>query len=649
MRRAAIALRSPYYCGTRAGPLLPSGRNRGTRQQRSRDRAGRTCATWSSASTACGTSPPVLTKASATAGAGSDGNIAASCTIGCGAYGGALRTGRGPGRPRCAGGSASWRVTSAGAVGPVAPVTCVGTGRPDGSSKQPCAGGAPLAPPIECHARCPRRPHLCRCRRCRRSRGCVGCHCRRRLLRQQKAAMPHAMRARRHGRAWPARVQYKSAARGRSGHACALPCERIYAMRWICAFSVRCLRRKARGHADATLCRIGVPACPPPRARTYGGQHLAPSHPCEHARNLHELQLSLSRIVAARSRRGAGARLLQLGREPVTCACEALAMAVSHLSTGYRTTIPSAHCGTRASLTPHQPLASRRSHTREVPKHAPHSRKMHECERRTYRRSPHNSRFPQNARVRAVRIPWRSSACSVVLPWSAAASATAPSASMPLSAPRTTPCALPARAHAARTTNTSRSCLPAGALGRCPRSGPPFPPNARVRAVHILRSSSVCSVVLPWSAAASATAPSASSLLPAPRTTPCTLPARAHAAQPTTTSRSRLPARALARSPGAARAFPQNARVRAVQIPPRSSVCSVVLPWSAAASATAPSAWKLFPAPRTTPCSLPALARAAPTTTHHPLAPHLRPRHLEVPGSGPPFPQNARVRAVRIP
>jgi hypothetical protein len=63
---------------------------------------------------------------------------------------------------------------------------------------------------------------------------------------------------------------------------------------------------------------IGVPASR--RARTYGGRHLALSHPCEHARDLREQQLSLSRIVAARSLRGAGARLLQLGREPVTCA-----------------------------------------------------------------------------------------------------------------------------------------------------------------------------------------------------------------------------------------------------------------------------------------------------------------------------------------
>jgi hypothetical protein len=61
--------------------------------------------------------------------------------------------------------------------------------------------------------------------------------------------------------------------------------------------------------------------------------------------------------------------------------------------------------------------------------------------------------------------------------------------------------------------------------------------------------------------------------------------------------------------------FPQNARVRAVHIPPRTSVCSVVLPWSAAASAAAPSAWMSLPAPRTTPCPLPALAHAAPSTT----------------------------------
>jgi hypothetical protein len=54
-------------------------------------------------------------------------------------------------------------------------------------------GGAQLGPPIECHARCRRRPHLRRRRRCWRSRGGVGCRCRRRLQREQKAAMPHAM------------------------------------------------------------------------------------------------------------------------------------------------------------------------------------------------------------------------------------------------------------------------------------------------------------------------------------------------------------------------------------------------------------------------------------------------------------------------
>ncbi len=98
------------------------------RQQRSRDRVRRTCAAWSSASTARGTSPHALPSASAMADAGSDGNIAASCAIACGAYGDACdaRGGR-----AAAGGSASWRVTSAGAVGPVAPVAC------DRSSKQP--------------------------------------------------------------------------------------------------------------------------------------------------------------------------------------------------------------------------------------------------------------------------------------------------------------------------------------------------------------------------------------------------------------------------------------------------------------------------------------------------------------------------------
>ncbi len=66
---------------------------------------------------------------------------------------------------------------------------------------------------------------------------------------------------------------------------------------------------------------------------------------------------------------------------------------------------PRYHRHTRASLTPHQPLASRRSYSRKVPKHAPHSHKcthasdahtevphttadshkMHACERSTYR------------------------------------------------------------------------------------------------------------------------------------------------------------------------------------------------------------------------------------------------------------------------
>jgi hypothetical protein len=57
-----------------------------------------------------------------------------------------MRTGRGPGgRPRC-----RRRVTSEGALGPVAPVACVGTERQGGSTKQQSMGGAQLGPLIDC-------------------------------------------------------------------------------------------------------------------------------------------------------------------------------------------------------------------------------------------------------------------------------------------------------------------------------------------------------------------------------------------------------------------------------------------------------------------------------------------------------------------
>ena len=61
--------------------------------------------------------------------------------------------------------------------------------------------------------------------------------------------------------------------------------------------------------------------------------------------------------------------------------------------------------------------------------------------------------------LRPINAQERSSVCSVVLPWSAAASSAAPSASMPLSAQTPRCCALPALARAAPTTTNSRSRL----------------------------------------------------------------------------------------------------------------------------------------------------------------------------------------------
>jgi hypothetical protein len=143
---------------------------------------------------------------------------------------------------------------------------------------------------------------------------------------------------------------------GRMRDACCR--KRIYSMRsprMICTLSVQCLRRM----------RAGVQASPTPRAWTCGGRHLALAQPCEHARDLHESPLSRCRIVAARSRRGPGARPLQVGREPVNCARKNRDVPLNlTLCVGYQTALRNYH--TRA-LNPHtaprrpQPQAARAS------------------------------------------------------------------------------------------------------------------------------------------------------------------------------------------------------------------------------------------------------------------------------------------------
>jgi hypothetical protein len=111
----------------------------------------------------------------------------------------------------------------------------------------------------------------------------------------------------------------------------------------------------------------------------------------------------------------------------------------------------------------------------------------------------------------------------------------------------------PRRAHCPHSRTPCRPPTPAArasppAHSRGPRERPPIPSNSRLRAVHTPLRSSVCSVVLPWSAAASATAPLALMPLAAPRTTPCSLPALAHAAPTTPRAARASSARALARS-----------------------------------------------------------------------------------------------------
>ena len=130
--------------------------------------------------------------------------------------------------------------------------------------------GSPARTTDRVHARCRRRPHLRRRRRCWRSRGGVGrrCRrrCRRRLQREQKAAMTRAMRARRHGQAWPALAEHTSAERG---HSVPMRAHLRHAidLRILCAMiAPQCARAR---RCDAVLNRrSGVQACPPPGART---------------------------------------------------------------------------------------------------------------------------------------------------------------------------------------------------------------------------------------------------------------------------------------------------------------------------------------------------------------------------------------------
>jgi hypothetical protein len=190
--------------------------------------------------------------------------------------------------------------------------------------------------------------------------------------------------------------------------------------------------------------------------------------------------------------------------------------------------------------------------------------------------------------------------------------------SFPAHAPRRAHCAHSRTPH--RTTPTSRSRLSARALAV--QTGTPFPPRHAASDPHTAevqrlqrrvaferrrqRSSALCFDVVACT-----------------RTTPCSLPALAHAAKTITPAarasplpQSRVPRPAPIPAKQSTREFPKQAphcrkihawphpattRLRAVHVLPRWSVCSVVLPSSAAASATAPSSSNQLSAPRTTP------------------------------------------------
>jgi hypothetical protein len=386
-----LALRSPYFCGTRAGPPLPSGPNRGTRQQRSRDRVRRGPAPPGGARprhaaprhqrcrarrrppthAATGTSrraarvPAAHTAAHARPGEAAAAHRGASPppvqsapSRRSPASAQGARTDRASsrarGEPRSHGRSSAMRAAGGGR-------TCVAA---VAAGEVAAAWGAIAG--AACSAN--------KWRQC--ITPCTLAGMGRRGRRLPSTPLPHAAIADlRHAIAAHYECEHRTD-NARVRHTRALSsAARPHYLCDACAAHARARR------CDVVLNRrSGIRACPPPRARTCGGRHLAPSHPGKHARDLRKQPHSLSRIVAARRRRGAGARLHQLVREPVTCSRSprdgtlALVYGISNHDTNGTLAHPSRH-------TSRSRLAAR-----------------------TVARSPNMRPTPANARMRATHI-----------------------------------------------------------------------------------------------------------------------------------------------------------------------------------------------------------------------------------------------------